>query len=316
MDSSGIIAAQILEPVPAAREPALQLALRHLPVGDRQQAIAQALTAGGIADVLTAVRSGGLVGALWGQSQPGRTASLCPPQLVDGEPTQTGVALLLAATEQLSAQGVVLVQTLLETDTGADFDRFVAAGFEHVCDLLYLVSLAKAFPTCAPACEIEFFPTYETEVPRLAEILGRTYEGTLDCPQLNGVRSTEDVLAGYRGQGAVPAERWLICRHTGQDVGCLLLAEHTESDSWELVYMGLMPEHRGRGWGMSLVRHAQWLTQRSGRARLVLAVDASNGPAIVTYSEAGFLAWDRRSVLLRVLTRGVPASGDREKNKS
>jgi ribosomal protein S18 acetylase RimI-like enzyme len=106
----------------------------------------------------------------------------------------------------------------------------------------------------------------------------------------------------------------LICRHAHQDVGCLLLAEHTGSASWELVYMGLLPEARGMGFGTSLVRYAQWLTGRAGYARLVLAVDASNGPAISCYSEAGFLAWDRRSVLLKVLTSGGPGYGRAVKN--
>ena len=312
------IAAQILQPGPPAREAALYLALRHLTAADRQQAVAQALAAAGTSsdadgEVWAAMREGALVGALWGQRQPGRTASLCPPQLVDGEPARTGTELLMAAVDRLSAQGVVLVQALLDTDVGADFDRFMAAGFEHVCDLLYLVSLAKTFPQTGPTGEVEFAAAVEADLPRLAAILERTYEGTLDCPRLNGVRSIEDILQGYRGHGAFPTGRWLICRHAGQDVGCLLLAEHTGSDSWELVYMGLLPEYRGRGWGTSLVRQAQWLTGQARRARLVLAVDASNGPAIGSYSEAGFLAWDRRTVLLRVLTRAGAALGSTTK---
>jgi hypothetical protein len=224
------------------------------------------------------------------------------------------VALLLAAVERLSARGIVLVQSLLETDVGPDFERFMGAGFEHVCDLLYLVSLAKSFPTALPLSEMEFLPVHEANLPRLSAIMERSYEGTLDCPRLNGIRSMDDVLAGYRASGVFLADRWLICRRANEDVGCLLLAEHLESDSWELVYMGLLPEHRGKGLGTDVVRHAQWLTHRAGRARLVLAVDASNGPAISTYSEAGFLAWDRRSVLLRVLTSQVvdPVRRDKE----
>ena len=36
----------------------------------------------------------------------------------------------------------------------------------------------------------------------------------------------------------------------------------------------------------------------------MLAVDALNAPAIAAYERALFLAWDRRSVLLKVLTLG------------
>lgn len=299
------------EPLGAAREPALRLALRHLPAVDRQRAIDDVLSGRDPAvEILAASRDGALVGALWAQRQPGRTASVCPPQLVDGEPAGSGVLLLSAATERLERRQVVLVQALLETDSGLDFQRFLAAGFHHVCDLLYLVSPAAAFPAEPPAGGLEFSPVSEAELPRLAGVLERTYEGTLDCPQLNGVRATDDVLAGYRAGGPFVPERWLLCRRQGHDVGCLLLADHAAGNQWEVIYMGLLPEARGHGWGLAVVRHAQWLTRSAGRARLVLAVDAGNRPAIAAYAEAGFRAWDRRSVLLRVLTAGSATGGN------
>ena len=42
------------------------------------------------------------------------------------------------------------------------------------------------------------------------------------------------------------------------------------------MYMGLTPESRGRGWGLAVTRHAQWLAGQSGRERMVLAADAAN----------------------------------------
>jgi ribosomal protein S18 acetylase RimI-like enzyme len=308
---------QIVVPTGDASQEAARLALRHLSPADREQAIAagnapviaepgNATTSDPAAsEVLAARRKDVLVGALWVQQHPGRTASVCPPQLVDGEPEPTATALLNAAAARLMTRGVVLLQTLLETDTGSDFGRLQSADFRHVCDLLYLVSLVKSFPTAPPAAEFEFLPVRSgDDERRLAGLLEQTYQETLDCPQLNGVRSTADTLAGYRAGGAHAPERWLICRRDGRDVGCLLLGDHPAGNQWELVYMGLVPDARGRGWGASLTRQAQWLCRRAGRARLVLAVDASNGPAINAYAEAGFLAWDRRSVLLRVLTSG------------
>jgi len=130
-------------------------------------------------------------------------------------------------------------------------------------------------------------------------VLEATYEQTLDCPVLNGVRQIEDVLVGYRSTGAFSPDYWLIVRHGGKDVGCLLLADHPQHDNIELVYMGVMSSLRGRGWGIQITRQAQWLTRRAGRRRLVLAVDAANTPAVRMYAEAGFQTWDRRSVYLR-----------------
>ena len=65
---------------------------------------------------------------------------------------------------------------------------------------------------------------------------------------------TEEVLSGYRTTGVFDPQRWLLVRQDGEDVGCLLLADHPTSSQWELVYMGLVPEVRGRGLGIELVR--------------------------------------------------------------
>jgi GNAT superfamily N-acetyltransferase len=111
----------------------------------------------------------------------------------------------------------------------------------------------------------------------------------------------EDVLAGYQATGCFAPERWLIVRSGGQDVGCLLLADHPRDGNWELVYMGLVPLSRGRGWGREIVRYAQWLTAQAKRPRLVVAVDDANHPALQVYAVKGFRAWDRRRVYVKVL---------------
>ena len=63
--------------------------------------------------------------------------------------------------------------------------------------------------------------------------------------------------------------------------------------------MGLVPEARGKGWGVQIARHAVQLASQSNAERVVLAVDASNWPALAMYGRAGFAEWDRRTVYLR-----------------
>jgi ribosomal protein S18 acetylase RimI-like enzyme len=87
----------------------------------------------------------------------------------------------------------------------------------------------------------------------------------------------------------------------GRDVGVLLLADHPRAGHWELMYMGLVPEARGHGWGRHIARHAQWLARCAAVERIVLAVDAANRPALAMYERAGFAEWDRRSVFVRIL---------------
>ncbi len=262
---------------------------------------------------LAARRGEQMRAAVWLQIQPGGVGSLWPPAIVDGEPEATANVLVELATAKAEQAGVGLIQSLLETDAGREAHWLKQAKFHHAADLLYLVSRCEAFPTSAPNCNLLFEPLADIDqnrgqFSRLAQIVERTYEGTLDCPAVQGVRSMTDVLAGYRAVGEFDPSRWFIVReqNDGQnalaDVGCLLLTNHPAQKHWELVYMGVAPEARGRGLGVELVRRAQWLAGNSHAERLVLAVDAANRPAISAYSAAGFETWDRRSVFLRLIS--------------
>jgi ribosomal protein S18 acetylase RimI-like enzyme len=87
------------------------------------------------------------------------------------------------------------------------------------------------------------------------------------------------------------------------------MADHADQDQFEIVYLGVVPQARGERLGLTLTRHALWLARQAGRARVVLAVDAANRPAIDGYLVAGFAAWDRRSIFVRSLLRSeLPSS--------
>ena len=97
-------------------------------------------------------------------------------------------------------------------------------------------------------------------------------------------------------------------------VGCLVLARHggTRKNGnaaasngppvdalrsvLEVVYMGVVPEHRGSGLGAQLVRLALELARKVRCGSVILAVDTKNSPARTTYEAAGFV-----SVLLEVV---------------
>jgi hypothetical protein len=239
------------------------------------------------------------VGAAWFQVQPGRAALVWPPRLVPGEPTATAERLLAAGCDLLARCDVCIASALLSTVTAEDDAVLRAAGFSPLAALLYLACEEPAFPGKPPLGPLEFEPWSPAKADRLARLVEATYEGTLDCPAMNGVRRVEDVLAGYRAAGTFSPQRWLFVRHQGRDVGCLLLADYPAAGNVELVYMGLTASSRGNGWGKVICRHAQWLTGRLGRERLVLAVDETNRPAIEMYASVGFVACDRRTVYLK-----------------
>jgi len=264
------------------------------------------LAASGLIEARSATASDALFGVIWIQPQDGRVANLLTPivpaTVLGGAPHAYRIAheLLNAAVRVAAAGGARLVQALLEPNAGAVADQLQRAGFRQIAKLQYLVSSPECFPTSPPAEQLEFEPWSAAANGRLESVVERSYIGTRDCPQLNGVRLTSEVLAGYRSAGPFDPERWLLVRDDDQDIGCLLLVEHPQK-IWELAYMGLVLEARGNGWGLALTRHGQWLARQAGASRFVLAVDATNAPALRIYTAAGLECWDRRGAWLRIL---------------
>ena len=199
---------------------ALAMVLDRLPEVERQRQIAAALAAGqtdrgAMPGLLGAYRGPDLAGAGLAQIQAGRAAAVWPPRLVPGEPPATAARLLDQLCRFVAAGGVRMAQTLLEGDAAADEKVLREGGFRRLADLLYLVSPQSTFPTSPPVSPLEFEPYSLTNHRRLARVVEATYRQTRDCPQLNGVRDVEDVLAGYRAAGVFDAGRWLLVRHQG-----------------------------------------------------------------------------------------------------
>jgi len=244
-----------------------------------------------------------LVGAAWGQVIPGRTAFCWPAGLVPAEPEDTAIHLQSAVDNYLDREHVVIVQAVLPVRAVTDAMRLVRAGYRHLADLDYLVCHSNHFPREKPSSDLDFEPFTASKEAPLEKLVERTYVDSLDCAGLDGMRPIDDVLAGYRETGRYRPDWWLFVRHLGQDVGCIMLADHPEHDQCELMYLGMVPEVRGRGWGEQATRPAQWLVGVT-RERMILAVDDNNWPAQGIYSATGFDMWDRRCVYVRS-THGV-----------
>jgi ribosomal protein S18 acetylase RimI-like enzyme len=287
------------------REEALALVLCELAPSERR-AIGRNLLAVEDTEELAreplfvAMRRGELCGSCWGQRQPGNIAMFWPPQLAASEDERIADPLAESVTRELDETGIDLAQSLLVAPDAATDRVMRHVGFRHVTDLLYLSCEAAKFPVAAPEpMEVEFEPYHTTQRGRLLGVIERTYENTLDCAALNGARDVNDVVNGYQSTGVFRAENWAFVRAGGNDVGVLLLADHPRARHWELMYMGLVPEVRGRGWGRQVARYAQWLGRAARVERILVAVDAANEPAAAAYRQTGFEMWERRAVYLR-----------------
>ncbi len=173
-------------------------------------------------------RAGGqLRGAAWGQRQSGNIALFWPPQLEAGQVELTAYQLAEAVINDLDQTAIELTQVFLSAPDLATIKVLRHVGFRHVADLLYMSCESERFPLAAPEpCELEFVPYHGTQRGRLMQLIERTYEATLDCTALNGVRDIDQVINGYQGTGVFRPENWLFVRNQGRDVGLLLLADH------------------------------------------------------------------------------------------
>ncbi|MHB8901114.1 MAG: GNAT family N-acetyltransferase [Thermoguttaceae bacterium] len=255
-----------------------------------------------IAGLLAARRASALVGAVFAQVLPGRSATFWPPRLVPGEPEETAARLAAAAVAHARCAGVRIVHALLDGQPSPeDLARLRQAGFTPLAELFYLVAQRHEFPPAPPDGPLDFESCTLPQYDRLCAVVEATYEETLDCPGLDGTRSAREVLEGYGATDRFCPPHWYFVRHRQQDVGCLLLADYGKHGNCELTYMGLVPSARGSAWGLLVTRYAQWVARSLDRDRLVLAVDAGNQPARNMYGAAGFRGWDRRVVFILAL---------------
>jgi GNAT superfamily N-acetyltransferase len=207
--------------------------------------------------------------------------------------------LLAALLAWIDEHDVQLTQAVMDPADEKTPQWLAEAGFSELAELLYLVAPGDSLPQHAPSTPFQWLPAATLPQHEMTALVESTYVDTLDCPALNACRATEDVLDGYRATGSSGDRLWLIARHAGRDVGCLLLADHPQFHQFELVYMGLVPPYRGKGLGRAVVQMAKWIAQQLGRQQMVLAVDAKNEPARKVYQAEHFVPWQRRRVMVR-----------------
>jgi mycothiol synthase len=277
--------------------------------GDREVRVANALELVRRKDldprgVLVVRGRKGLLGAMLCVPIPGASGLVWPPQVVSRDAGGGPIEDLLAQAclQWLHGRGAKLAQALLfpeEAPLAASLER---NGFHHITTLWYLTHSLNLSPEVLRAPARLSYQTYADGDPTLfAQTLLHTYEQSLDCPEVNGVREIGEILAGHRGQGAFDPERWWLALEGGRPVGVLLMMELADGQGWDLSYLGVVPAARRRGVGRELTRRALVAARQGGAFQLTLAVDARNRPARDLYQSLGFEPLEQREVFLAFL---------------
>ncbi len=195
-----------------------------------------------------------------------------------------------------------LAQVLLEPGDAFSLSAFLGAGFIHVADLAYL-SRPRPGPEFDPPTDwgagIRVRGWMPGDDPALADALGRTYEGTLDCPDMCGMREPAEVIASHRATGVFDPNLWWLVEHDGRCEGVMLFNPCPAQSSVELVYLGLAPTLRGCGMARRLMQLGLARIASREEREVTCAVDLRNTPAMRLYKSFGFLETSRRVALVR-----------------
>jgi ribosomal protein S18 acetylase RimI-like enzyme len=287
------------------RAEALRLYFQQVPEDERAGRVDRGLelvASGQIAaDGVVVCRHGGrIVGAMVGLALPGGAGLAWLPQVLLGHDNVLIEDRLVEFTcGWLQQRGCKFAQALLATSEPQIAEPLERHGFRHVTTLYYLQKILER-QEHLPSPRLLYQPLPLADAALFQQTLERSYRHTLDCPELNEVRTVEDVLAGYQAMPGCRLDRWWLACQDDRPVGILITVELRGQPAWELLYVGLVPEARGRRLGQEMTRKAMHEAWSAGAERLTLTVDDRNAPARQTYAALGFEAFDRRAVLLRI----------------
>jgi len=233
---------------------------------------------------------------------PGRTGMLFVSPLLSPALVGPTAALVKAAAASQDPAKVRLLQALLEPSQTVAADALAAAGFRELAHLLYMQRRGARNPQPLQLPDgleaVHYSPEHRALFERAIQL---SYEQTLDCPGLVGLRDMADIIAGHMGTGQFDPQLWYALHCGEEPVGVMLLSAVPQQRALELVYLGLGPAWRGRGIARRLLEHGLGVVKQASAGTMILAVDESNTPAFQLYRSAEFVTYSRKLAMIFVL---------------
>lgn len=234
----------------------------------------------------------------------GRTAMIFASPLASLNAVPVSTELIRTACQALDKQNVRMVQALLEPNQTLEIQAFTGAAFIKLAHLLYL--RRKPIRTTAPldlGKDVEVLHWNESHRDLFADAILASYERTLDCPGLLGLRDADDIIRGHMASGRFDPQLWYALHCRNEPIGVMLLSLVPQRNAMELVYLGVALKYRGRGLARKLVEHALGVAKHSGVSNLILAVDEQNIAAVSLYRSMKFVPNARKLAMILTLPK-------------
>jgi len=236
------------------------------------------------------LRDGEPISACLCFDSPGGIGMLVLPALGSSAGDEAALSDALRCVVQAGrARGLALLQAILEADDAQTGRLLSQLGFRHLAKLLYMERpCSGAMMRTASDGRTRWYVYTERHHQEFIRTIAATYQGSLDCPGLTGLREMEEIIESHKATGEHDPALWFLAVKQGQPVGVLLLASVSWQSAVEIVYMGVVADQRGKGLGTVLLSKAVEVAGGAGAKCLILAVDAENAPALRIYQRAGF----------------------------
>jgi GNAT superfamily N-acetyltransferase len=258
--------------------------------------------------LIVARQSDELLGAIWAQPIMTNIVAIWQPisKLTKQSESQTvRGGLLKAMNDYLTDSDIELARALIGPDDEAFEVQLESLGCTPIAMIESMFWPVGQVATAGNDQEdsLAMLPSRFEDLSRLERVMNATYQDSLDCKDIRSVIGAERVLQSYASAPNANAGLWYVVELEGEDVGCLILADDDEDEQCEIMYLGIVPRHRGKGLGLRLVQHAQQFAADHDRRRVTVAADRANVPALRIYEEAGFIAFAEQRLVGRIFER-------------
>jgi ribosomal protein S18 acetylase RimI-like enzyme len=208
------------------------------------------------------------------------------------------------AIAHLQAGGFRVVQSVNRLPADAGTQALERAGLARITDLVLLERVMTAIDARLIVDGLTLERADDEAL--FVETVARTYDGTLDVPELNGTQSLHELDDSLRAASRHDTSHWYFAKQGTAICGVVQLLPQAERG--ELAYMGLLPQFRLQKLGKTLATLALRQAAELGLRLLHLHYDRRNRAAESIYLQLGFREVERRGVWLKIFPRSPHVS--------
>ena len=254
-------------------------------------------------ELWAAYRHGEVKGAVLIIPGAGRAATCLVCPVLEHASVAVASRLIDTACSSQDNEKIHFIQAMADPCSHLEIESLKTAGFQEVACLRYMENRnfsTKVLKEWDNSIQVRTWNQQRHAM--FAQAILESYEDTMDCPMLLGLREIDDIIASHMATGVFSPDLWFCLVVDDQPIAVMLMNRIPQQRAMELVYLGVRKDWRCRGIGKQLVQFGLEQCRRGRVTSMVLAVDESNHPAKTLYQRLGFTAGARKLALIFTLT--------------